>query len=45
MQIGFTHFPDTPIALKMGVATGIGMLVYPAVSLLFVQGGTKEIPE
>ena len=27
MQIESTHFPATPIALKMGVAIGIGMLV------------------
>ena len=27
MQIDSTHFPTTPIALKMGVAIGIGMLV------------------
>lgn len=27
MQIDSTHFPATPIALKMGVAIGIGMLV------------------
>ena len=27
MQIDSTHFPATPIALKMGVAVGIGMLV------------------
>jgi uncharacterized membrane protein (DUF4010 family) len=27
MQSEFTHFPATPIALKMGVAIGIGMLV------------------
>ena len=27
MQIESTHFPTTPIALKMGVAIGIGMLV------------------
>ena len=27
MQVDSTHFPATPIALKMGVAIGIGMLV------------------
>src|SRR5580693_2109202 len=27
MQMDSTHFPATPIALKMGVAVGIGMLV------------------
>jgi uncharacterized membrane protein (DUF4010 family) len=27
MQVESTHFPATPIALKMGVAIGIGMLV------------------
>jgi uncharacterized membrane protein YhiD involved in acid resistance len=27
MQTDSTHFPATPIALKMAVAIGIGMLV------------------